>query len=119
MKDTPPRTLTDAEWEQRTLCSDENCIGVIGADGRCKECGKHYEGELKEAVSPAETENQTDAFPSDIVDSPAEDSADEDTADDLATDTEWESRKLCSDENCIGVIGADGRCKECGKPYEA
>jgi len=33
-------------------------------------------------------------------------------------DLEWEQRKLCSDEGCIGVIGPDGRCKECGKPYE-
>ena len=27
------------------------------------------------------------------------------------------SRKLCSDGTCIGIIGPDGRCKECGKPY--
>ena len=31
---------------------------------------------------------------------------------------DWENRVLCSDESCIGVIGPDGRCKECGKPYE-
>jgi hypothetical protein len=30
----------------------------------------------------------------------------------------WENRVLCSDGNCIGVIGPDGRCKECGKPYD-
>ncbi|MEJ2365850.1 MAG: zinc ribbon domain-containing protein [Deltaproteobacteria bacterium] len=30
---------------------------------------------------------------------------------------DFDSRKLCSDGTCIGVIGADGRCKECGKPY--
>jgi hypothetical protein len=34
-----------------------------------------------------------------------------------AEDSGWASRRLCSDENCIGVIGPDGRCKECGKPY--
>jgi hypothetical protein len=28
----------------------------------------------------------------------------------------FDNRVLCSDGNCIGVIGADGRCKECGKP---
>jgi hypothetical protein len=28
---------------------------------------------------------------------------------------EWESRKLCSDENCIGVVGLDGKCTECGR----
>jgi len=31
--------------------------------------------------------------------------------------SEWSRRRLCSDGDCIGVIGADGRCKECGKPY--
>lgn len=36
----------------------------------------------------------------------------------LAAADEWENRILCSDGNCIGVIGPDGRCKECGKPYE-
>jgi len=30
---------------------------------------------------------------------------------------DWEDRQLCSDGNCIGVIGSDGRCRECGKPY--
>ena len=34
------------------------------------------------------------------------------------SESDWENRKLCSDGNCIGVIGTDGRCRECGKPYE-
>ena len=34
----------DGNWVNRILCSDESCIGVIGADGRCKECGKPYKG---------------------------------------------------------------------------
>ena len=38
----------DIDWEQRVLCSDGNCIGVIGPDGSCKECGKKYEGTLPE-----------------------------------------------------------------------
>ena len=32
----------DIDWENRTLCVDESCIGVIGPDGRCKECGKPW-----------------------------------------------------------------------------
>lgn len=40
-----PGAASDAsEWNQRRLCSDENCIGVIGPDGRCKECGRPYVG---------------------------------------------------------------------------
>ena len=34
------------------------------------------------------------------------------------TDLDWEHRVLCSDGNCIGVIGPNGCCKECGRPYE-
>lgn len=30
---------------------------------------------------------------------------------------DWDSRILCSDGTCIGIIGPDGKCKECGKPY--
>ena len=40
------------------------------------------------------------------------------TEEENARDDDWENRILCSDENCIGVIGPDGRCKECGRPYE-
>ena len=38
-------------------------------------------------------------------------------ADDDESPVDFASRKLCSDGTCIGVIGPDGRCKECGKPY--
>ncbi len=33
------------DFAKRLLCSDGSCIGVIGPDGRCKECGKPYAGE--------------------------------------------------------------------------
>jgi hypothetical protein len=45
-----------ADWENRVLCSDESCIGVIGPDGRCKECGKSYEG----SQTAESNETQTD-----------------------------------------------------------
>ena len=31
---------------QRIACADGNCIGIIGPDGRCTECGKPYPGDL-------------------------------------------------------------------------
>jgi len=31
-------------------------------------------------------------------------------------DSDWDARRLCPDESCIGVIGPDGLCKECGRP---
>ena len=92
------------DWENRILCRDESCIGVIGSDGRCKECGKLFEVPQTGTSDSA----QTDSEPSDETVEPRTDWA----ADD------WENRTLCSDESCIGVIGPDGRCKECGQPYE-
>jgi len=38
----------DNDWDQRVLCSDGNCIGVIGPDGRCKICGKPWQEESRE-----------------------------------------------------------------------
>jgi len=37
------------EWEKRTLCGDENCIGVIGPNGRCNYCGRSFEEATKES----------------------------------------------------------------------
>ena len=107
------KSANDIEWEQRTLCSDEGCIGVIGPDGRCKECGLPYEGDLQQDgwKKPAAVEPEAE-----VVSGYGED--DENDPDDAVTDSEWERRTLCSDESCIGVIGPDGRCKECGLPYE-
>lgn len=33
-----------AGWDDRQLCPDGNCVGVLGSDGRCKVCGKAAEG---------------------------------------------------------------------------
>ena len=108
ISDDPPPT--DEEWARRVLCSDESCIGVIGPDGRCKECGKPYEGELpdiEESAQETEDVSQSESEPEDIA-------AEEPVKGD---DDDWSRRKLCSDGNCIGVIGPNGKCKECGKPY--
>ena len=112
---------TDMEWEQRVLCSDGNCIGVIGPDGRCKECGKKYEGTLPEDYSSAKEEPPPEDISIEKEDSSPEDldvAAESNENDESKTDDDWQDRVLCSDGNCIGVIGPDGRCRECGKPYE-
>ena len=110
----------DQEWENRVLCSDGNCIGVIGADGRCKECGKPYEGRLPKQFGQQSSSAATDAAAQpqpETMEAQPESAAEQEHPEQPAGDDEWENRVLCSDGNCIGVIGADGRCKECGKPY--
>jgi hypothetical protein len=111
----------DLEWENRVLCSDESCIGTIGPDGRCSECGRPYEGSIPgrtDSVRPQEAaapgNGQADASGESHSSIPDNDKIiEEDSA--SAADDEWERRTLCPDESCIGVIGPDGRCKECGR----
>jgi hypothetical protein len=107
MKDIDALTVdANSGWEERRLCSDENCIGVIGPDGRCKECGRPdgAGSAVAEPVAPPP---------------PAAEPAEKAPAAEAPgrSDNDWEERRLCSDGNCIGVIGPDGRCKECGTPY--
>jgi len=95
-------------WEKRILCSDEACIGTIGHDSKCKECGKVYEGKLPDGHStrsaqPVTVQKQRPVVPN---------------SDESESDEDWDKRILCSDESCIGVIGPDGKCKECGKPLK-
>ena len=108
-------SATETDWESRTLCSDGNCIGVIGPDGRCKECGKPYDGRAIDDEAIEDHAFEDDAYDYD-EDYDEEDDARQDS--DASEDLDWESRKLCSDGNCIGVIGPDGRCKECGKRFK-
>jgi hypothetical protein len=108
------------DWENRVLCSDGNCIGIIDADGHCKECGKPYEGELPEHDGSSSTQTDVE-FQDQFHDNENDDEKTdlEPAVEELADDADdWDNRVLCSDGNCIGVIGPNGRCKECGKPLK-
>jgi hypothetical protein len=103
------KDLIDSEWENRTLCNDGNCIGIIGDDGRCKECGLPYEEEPPGKPGPKSeipVEPESDPEPKPQTDSAS------------IPDEDWENRILCPDGNCIGVIGPEGLCKACGKSYK-
>jgi hypothetical protein len=109
MTDTPENISgspgTDPDWENRRLCSDDSCIGVIGADGRCRVCGllnpeAPVDPELSTSGNAVQDEPQ-EPHPADQVPEPR--------------DPGWEDRTLCSDESCIGTIGPDGRCRVCGR----
>ena len=116
MENEEKKTKSELYWENRKLCSDPACIGVIGSDGNCKECGKPYEGEAFEDSPFAEPDSE---FGTDeIVEEQMEAYEEAEGVDNgSVSDNEWADRKLCIDPACIGVVGPDGRCKECGKPY--
>ena len=113
----PAKAVADHDWEERKLCSDGNCIGVIGPDGTCKECGKPYQGKPFHDDPRRSADEGEDALTD--AENPGNRTDESENRVNANIDIEWESRKLCSDGNCIGVIGPDGTCKECGKPYES
>ena len=90
--------------EGRVLCPDEACIGVIGPDRKCKVCGAEYTGDEPIGDEAAAATPATPAEEQPAAESELRPSADPD------------ERVCCSDEACIGIIGADGKCGTCGKP---
>ena len=82
----------------RRLCPDGTCVGVIGPDGRCPECGRNASGkpDLSTVAETAETMSADASSP---------------TADGFDP-----NRRLCDDGACVGVVGPDGRCAVCGTP---
>lgn len=94
----------------RELCPDGACIGVIGPDGTCKECGKPGRGAgLDPRTRGMRREDEINPEPEDHS-----------AGDELPRAPEdFEDRRLCPDGACIGVVGPDGLCNECGRSADA
>jgi hypothetical protein len=108
MDDTTPDQENETfDPTRRKLCPDGTCVGVIGDDGRCRECGR-TEAEAEQGAPIAE--------PGDADDVPAFDpSAAEHGLDPSTFDS---TRRLCDDGGCVGVVGEDGVCRVCGRRSE-
>ena len=105
---------------KRRLCPDGACVGVIGDDGRCRECGRAGDGSAR--ASAAADEGADDALDASGLSSDHDDDGMAGTEDESAlTNGGAEGgaggfrpdRPLCDDGSCVGVIGADGRCSVC------
>jgi hypothetical protein len=99
------------EWENRELCPDGGCVGLIGKSGTCSVCGRKGSGTVVAAAEPetGEREGESDAEPDAEAPAPAP------KAESALGGGEWDQRKLCPDGACVGVIGAKGRCSVCGR----
>jgi hypothetical protein len=98
--------------EARRLCPDDNCIGVIGPDGKCKVCGAESPDGPPPASGPAPADAPAPAKAKQEPPKPLPKG--KGTSDGFDPD----DRILCSDDCCTGLIGPDGKCKVCGKPHE-
>jgi hypothetical protein len=94
----------DFDPDQRELCPDGNCTGVLDANGKCKVCGAAGEGSRASAGSSSVGEERSELNVN--VNLEPEPAFDED-------------RQLCADGNCTGLIGSDGKCKVCGLAADA
>lgn len=109
-----------SEWDQRILCPDGGCVGVIGDDGLCKVCGRaapNWGDERKRGLeADASDEAEDDEELEDDDEEAYEDDEDEEIQPEAPSGIgEWKERKLCSDGGCVGVIGDDNKCRVCGK----
>ncbi|MFH0901348.1 MAG: hypothetical protein V2A73_12035 [Pseudomonadota bacterium] len=104
----------NSDFESRRLCPDGSCVGLLDAGGRCRACGVRWEGQSETAGSGTDAASDSGNWnPDDEHESSIPTTRDEEG--DGSIPGEWEARRLCSDGACIGVLGPDGRCRECGK----
>jgi hypothetical protein len=103
-----------SEWNQRELCPDGGCTGVIGPDGTCKVCGRaapNWGDERRRGMvasaAPTDDDDHDDASDQDPI-APSAPAA-------LGAAAEWSDREMCSDGACIGVLDERGVCRVCGK----
>ncbi len=95
--------------EDRILCSDGACIGVIGSNGCCKVCGKTHSGDEPLPKLEEEESQACDAS----IDNEFEVQPEMDGETDAVYDPS--ERVCCPDDMCIGIIGEDGKCGICRK----
>jgi|GEM_PF-1525047 len=100
------------DLDARILCPDGACIGLVGTDGRCRECQTLWP-ELVDAVPPSaenDAKNDSDAVKNAV-------NNDSDAFVTTGNDSESfdpEARELCPDDTCVGIIGPSGVCGTCG-----
>ena len=112
---TPVYSDGSGEWEERTLCPDDSCIGVLGPDGRCCLCGLRGDLSRPHRFVPPKSDPPPDDEPI------ADDVADDETAMDASSaesqpahdEDAFSRRELCPNDSCIGVLSAEGICPLC------
>ena len=106
------------EWEDRVLCLDDACIGVVSRDGRCQVCGKpgpadrspaSFDADLTGSAAPIGSVSTTETVMGAVPFAP-----DTDDSDGVHAPDDFADRRLCPDGACTGVLDRTGRCPLCG-----
>jgi len=106
----------DDTSDERPLCPDGACVGLIGDDGRCGTCGRAGAAPAPRAPK-AQVEAPTEPATEPAAERPQEPTVAADEAVDASPgEADPDARVPCDDGTCTGVLGADGRCGTCGRP---
>jgi hypothetical protein len=104
---------TDDDFAHRELCPDDACIGVLDPEGRCRVCGTVSSTALRDPRLRGLA--LSDEVPVPVDRSPAVGTLPPEVPESLEVDDDdFDRRRLCPDGGCVGLLGADGRCKVCG-----
>lgn len=100
--------MSVGQWDQRQLCPDGACIGLIGDAGTCNVCGRAAPNWGEERTRGLKDESGPIVAPEVPTDpiAPGAPVA-------IGKAKDWTERQLCSDGSCIGVIDEGGKCKVC------
>src|SRR3978361_802570 len=90
---------TEFDPATRRLCPDGSCVGILGRDGQCSECGRAGDPQGGEAGLALAEDALEGVMPAATSVSEGFDPG----------------RKLCDDGACVGVVGDDGKCSVCGR----
>jgi hypothetical protein len=102
------QTVEEFDPTRRRLCADGACVGVVGDDGICSECGRtEAQAAAGDAPPPFQASVDAGAAPG----AP-------DAADGASVGFDPTARRLCDDGACVGVVGDDGVCRVCGRRSE-
>lgn len=98
------------ECERKLLPGGSFCVGC---GHQLEEIIEEDEGVIQHCTSCGHEIGQEDNYCSSCGEPLAEAAAEE-----FGEDYDPGERRACSDGMCIGIIGPDGRCTECGKPAD-
>ena len=113
MSQSEPETF---DPRRRRLCPDGACVGVIGADGRCRVCGADDPGGPPTGLDASAFGGGCASELDDAPDEHADVSLEAEESGGSGFDPK---RPLCPDGSCLGVLSAERRCNVCGRGPEA
>ena len=101
--------------DERILCPDEMCTGILDPDGRCGTCGRIVPlGPRASLAVAAQCEAEHPVEELETSQDPADELPPTPKVVGLDEDLDPDERVPCRDDMCTGILDSSGRCGTCG-----